>query len=483
MHDNTQQTYDSGNTVRLQLHGRSIQAKIVKVFRPFTMAQAMVVQIFEPTSDLEGVYVLKIYDRRYSEGLRDDASDVWSTFKDMEFEKRRFEKDFVGFFQHLMASEDLFYDGDDYWSDDSDSDGSDDSDSDDSDSDDSNSDDSDSLTEAERGAYKELEYEVGCLKRYRAEAEVYRRMREHGIDGKDVPRFIGSVKILRSYMSKSCRTENSEMDGVPGILMQYVPGFSMRELYDTPSPPPRREDWKSIIDDGQRIVQYWMQKMEIRNLDDSIARNSVVHWDAIEEKWKCKLIDFGNCEFRQVGTRLWEWRREQAFSEEEQLCRPMEYFLAQRKGFTYMWELSQYTQELIRDFRMEKSTGIEPDGYESQSLVDETLRFHDTGSQSSEGSKERTSTGIEPDDGYESQLSDEKFRSDGDESQTSEGGKEENNTVIEPDDGYESQSSEDEQLRSSDESRLSQSSQSSQSSDDGRLHSDGYKSKSWEDEK
>lgn len=458
MHDNTQQTYDSGNTLRLQLNGRSIQARIVKVFRPFTMAQAMVVQIFEPTSDLEGVYVLKVYDRRYSEGLRDDASDVWSTFKDMEFEKRRFEKDFVGFFQHLMASEDLFYDGDDYWSDDSDSDGSDDSDS-----DDSNSDDSDSLTEAERGAYKELEYEVGCLKRYRAEAEVYRRMREHGIDGKDVPRFIGSVKILRSYMSKSCRTEKSEMDGVPGILLQYVPGFSMRELYDTPSPPPRREDWKSIIDDGQRIVQYWMQKMDIRNLDDSIARNSVVHWDAIDEKWKCKLIDFGNCEFRQVGTRLWEWRREQAFSEEEQLCRPMEYFLAQKKGFTYMWELSQYTQELIRDFRMEKSTGIEPDGYESQSSVDETLRFHDTGSQSSEGSKEKTSTGIQPDDGYESQLSDEKFRSDGDESQTWEGGKEENNTVIEPDDGYESQSS--------------------QSSEDEDLRSDSYESKSCEDEK
>jgi hypothetical protein len=53
------------------------------------------------------------------------------------------------------------------------------------------------------------------------------------------------------------------------------------------------------------------------------------------------------------------------------LGRPMERFLAEKKGFTYTWELSQYTLELMRDFRMENSTGIEPDGYESKSWKDE----------------------------------------------------------------------------------------------------------------
>jgi hypothetical protein len=425
MHDNTQHTYDSGNTVRLQLHGRSVQAKIVKVFRPFTMSQAMVVQVFEPTLDLEGVYVLKMYDRRHFEGLRDDKS-AWSTFADMEFEKRRFEKDFIGFFQHLMASEDLFEDGWDYWYDDSD--GSDDGDI---------VDISDNWTEAERGAFKELEYEVDCLKRHRAEVEVYRRMRERGFDGMDVPRFISSVRMPRSYTSKFCRTEDSGIEGVPGILMQYVSGFSMIDLYDTPSPPPRREDWNSIIDDGLRIVRYWMKNMDFANVDNSIARNSVVHWDAIGKKWKCKLIDFGNCEFRKKGERKWDWREKQALTaEEEMLGRHMELYLARKKGFTYTWEYSQYTRELIRDFRMENSTGIEPDGYESQSSQspkDEKLRSHDNKSQSSEGSKEEISTGVEPDSGYESQSS--------------------------------------------------RSSRSSQSSEDEDLRSDGYESKSWKDER
>lgn len=106
--------YEVGNTIRLQLMGGRVQAKIVraeivKTFTPFTMAPVMVVRIFEPILDLEGDFVLKVYDRRYSAKLREPHSerDQWTVTRDMEFEKRRWSKDFVKFFLHLMANKDL----------------------------------------------------------------------------------------------------------------------------------------------------------------------------------------------------------------------------------------------------------------------------------------------------------------------------------------------------------------------------------------
>lgn len=89
------------------------------------------------------------------------------------------------------------------------------------------------------------------------------------------------------------------IQGTLGILMQYVPGFSLVDLHDKPSPSPKREGWQSLCDDGLRIVRYIVEGVEPQNLDHCIARNSVVHRDPIDDKWKRKLIDFGTCEFRE----------------------------------------------------------------------------------------------------------------------------------------------------------------------------------------
>lgn len=214
-------------------------------------------------------------------------------------------------------------------------------------------------------AYDEMYFQVQCLKMYRTELEVYRRARKHGIDGKDVPRFISNVRIPPSYSSQHHQTESSSIKGTPGVLLQYLPGFPLMDLYSTSPSPPTREHWKSIIDDGLQIVRYFMQNMEIRNLDQNTTRNNVVHWDPIRQNWKCKLIDLGHCEFRPKAMRKWEWRRCQAVPDEEAaIGRHMQTFLARNKGFQYAWERSRCSEELVRDFRGEFSTGIEPCGYE-----------------------------------------------------------------------------------------------------------------------
>ncbi|KAF2993976.1 hypothetical protein E8E13_001040 [Curvularia kusanoi] len=314
----------------------------------------MVVQIFEPSLDLGGAFVLKLYDRRYYQREQNYQEREWSISRDMEFEKRRWSKEFVNFFQYMMASKNPFEDGEGFWSD---------SDEDEDDNDDGTN---EVFDKAEASAYGELIFEFDCLRRYRAELEVYRRMREHGLDGKDVPRFIGSVRVPRVYSSKCCQTESSKIKGIPGILMQYVPGFAVMDLYDKQSLPASREDWKSIIDDCAKAVQYWMQNMEFHNQDNNMTRNSVVHWDPIGQRWKCKHIDFGNCKFKQEGMRRWEWRRMQSCPYEEgAVIHFMAHMLKEKKGFEYTYVESQYGAQLIRDFQGAFSTGKEPDGYES----------------------------------------------------------------------------------------------------------------------
>ncbi|KAJ4991747.1 hypothetical protein SVAN01_02862 [Stagonosporopsis vannaccii] len=347
------EAYEVGNTIQLQLMGRQVRAQITKTFTPFTMAQVMVVRVFEPLLDLEGDYVLKLFHRRHSPGLREPHSerDRWSAARDIEFEKRRWSKDFVKFFVHLMANEHLHYTGEDF------------------DEDDEVGNDSESSIDDEKdsNAYDEMYFQVQCLKMYRAELEVYRKARRHGIDGDDVPRFISSVRVPPNYTSRYHKTECSSIKGIPGVLLQYLPGFPLKNLYCTSlRPPPLRKHWKLIIDDGLRIVQYFMQNMEIRNLDQSTTRNTVVHWDPVDQKWKCKLIDFGHCEFRPQGMSKWEWRRRQAaLDEEAAVARHMQIWLGRNEGFQYLWERSQYSEDLLRDFRGEFSTGVQPDDYES----------------------------------------------------------------------------------------------------------------------
>ncbi|KAF1851184.1 uncharacterized protein K460DRAFT_361953 [Cucurbitaria berberidis CBS 394.84] len=335
--------YAVGNIIRLQLPHTSqdsktprvVQAEIVKVFSPFTMAPVMVVRIHKATLDLEGDFVLKVYDRRYTNEAREDYHfEEWSTELDLHFESRRWNKDVVKYFLKLMAHDSLFYDLQDEEEDEEGSEVEEDEED-----------------EGEAKAYGEVFLHAFCLKMYRAELEVYRRARQHSLDGIDIPRFISSVRIPYAYTSKHCPVSSSNIKGTPGILLQYIPGFPLMDLYASPSPRPSRSTWQPLIDSAVRIANTLSQTLETRNIDCN-PRNTVVHWDPLAEKWECKLIDFGHCQFRKENMSEWEWRRFQSTVDEDAaMGREMEIFLTERKGGGYVYTRSQYQEELDRDFR------------------------------------------------------------------------------------------------------------------------------------
>lgn len=136
-----------------------------------------------------------------------------------------------------------------------------------------------------------------CLKMFRSGVEVYQSARQHSMDGLDTPRFISSVRISHFYTSKNCVVQSPTIVDTPGVLMQYIPGFPLVDLYDSLTPLPSRSTWQDLIDDAGRIVNTISQTLEICNADCH-PRNTVVHWDPIGGRWKAKVIDFGHCEFR-----------------------------------------------------------------------------------------------------------------------------------------------------------------------------------------
>ena len=336
---NSEELYKVGNIIRIQIpssattrNKRTVTARIIETFAPFSMASVVVVRVFEPTMDLRGDFVLKVYDNRCTDAIRQQYRvDRWSRVRDMELEKRRWSKHFVNFFHKIMADWFLYAGEDeDEMSRDSDMDEDDRKD--------------------EEDASDELFFQAVCLKMYRAELEVYRQARECGIDGIDVPRFISSVRIPPSYHSKNCRAQSANIKGIPGILIQYLPGFSLSALYKNECPPLPRSHWQYVIDDGVRIIHYMTTKMAFHNAD-SCPRNTVVHWDPTTQRWKCKIIDFGHCEIRQEGTSDRDWRERQALQDEEgSIGRFLESALKAEKDFDYEYKRSQYSLDLAYDF-------------------------------------------------------------------------------------------------------------------------------------
>lgn len=342
IYGNTETLYDVGNRVRLELHNRTVTATIVKNFAPFTMAAVMVVRIFEPSMDLEGDFVLKAYVNRCNYELRDGYTTVcWNRRRDMAVEKRRWSKSLVKFFYRVMA--DIYlYAGEDR--------GEDRGDGRDEDNSPENASGSTDAETDEDTAMDESWFQAVCLKMYRSELEVYRQARQHGIDGIDVPRLISSVRIPPAYRSKNCLTQSANIKGVPGILLQCLPGFPLQALYTREYPPLPRLHWKHVVDEGVRIIANMAANMSFFNTD-CCPRNTVVHWDPIGRAWKCKIIDFGHCVIRQEGMSDWDWRSQQACPlEESSIGMHMQLFLKSDRGFDYVFEMSKYSWDLAEDF-------------------------------------------------------------------------------------------------------------------------------------
>ncbi|OGM43011.1 hypothetical protein ABOM_009292 [Aspergillus bombycis] len=77
----TECPYVVGNEIVLHIDRQQAKATITHIFEPFTFSCAMVVLLDRPSQSLHlnGHMVLKLYDRRFATGFRDDQkSNPWT---------------------------------------------------------------------------------------------------------------------------------------------------------------------------------------------------------------------------------------------------------------------------------------------------------------------------------------------------------------------------------------------------------------------
>lgn len=251
-----------------------ITATITKLFDPFTISPVMQISVDAPEHGLTGLMVLKLYDRRFGEEVRELYKiPLWSP---------EIEDDYRGFVQSGAASEFIRRvkededfvegEGDDAWN------------------------------IAQNEAYLHY-YQCDT---YETELEVYDRLKD--VQGKDVPCLRACVTLL------GCPTLPEPLRkcfDVPGIILDYVDGFPLTDL-ETNAP---KDTWQSIIEDAIRIVML-ISERDIRNKDVK-TRSFIIRRDPITEKYDMKMIDFGECVFRGPGQSDEEWRKEKWSQDEE----------------------------------------------------------------------------------------------------------------------------------------------------------------------
>lgn len=277
------------------------------------MSSAMVVIVDAPALGLKGRVFLKLYDRRFATSLRSDYKvSPWSP--EIERQYRKFVLDgsaskFLPLLQHEREDSD-----------------------------------EDEEEEEEVRRWSPAQDEINlwdcCCDYYNIETEVYERVKD--LQGKDVPR-------LMAYVSLSpCPSSYNNLFGCPGILLEFIDGFSLADLKDHAP----KDTWQSICDDAIRVVNL-IGDRDLRN-DDVHPRNAIVRRDATIDKFKVFIIDFGHCVLRKPDNDELDWRHDKAWiDEEDAIGGEMRHILRNDEGFVF--HRTPKYQQLIEDFRGEHS--------------------------------------------------------------------------------------------------------------------------------
>ena len=313
----------AGNHVRLCIHPEAstglpsfhTSANVLKTFEPFTMAPVMVVRIDEERYNLHGAFALKVFDRRYSDDLRQHVKmRPWTETSDCEFRKFMLTPD--GEKLHRECDAYLVCDLPEY-------------------AEDNNNDSEEPSDDDWKAREEEGWIYTQSQKMYRNEVTVYRRM--HDYQGTGNPRLIATVSMSKSNSSSHLQPDHTDIATTPAILLQYLPGFPLSDLYNHPtSRNVPREEWQHLID-STLVTINTMGKRGILNTDTS-TRNTVVNLDSIEGVWKAKIIDFGHCQFRDAGTSTRDWRDKRSrYDEEDEIGGDVRCSLGKKKGGGYVY--------------------------------------------------------------------------------------------------------------------------------------------------
>ncbi|ATY59951.1 hypothetical protein A9K55_005727 [Cordyceps militaris] len=168
------------------------------------------------------------------------------------------------------------------------------------------------------------------LAAYNAETAAYEALVGH--QGKIVPRLLGKVTF---DLPPETPVPSNMLDHiqVKGILLQYLPGFTLSEL-DQHVPQP---DWQGVIDEAVRITRT-LGDLNILNYDVRPSNFMVV--PVVNNEYQVFIIDFGWCRLRQAHESDAEWGRAKWQRDEEGAVGLVMQHRLREKGYEYKFEHS-----------------------------------------------------------------------------------------------------------------------------------------------
>ncbi|KAF5611152.1 uncharacterized protein FTJAE_14225 [Fusarium tjaetaba] len=267
----------TSNQKQTELHVEIKQQK-----RPWTLSCGMSVEL-QDASDSETISetlrnqseaFLKMFDRRFAEQIRqDNGIDTWSADIEQKFLTALASGKAEEFLCKLQTMPNFQRDTEDDWD----------------------------------AAENEVYLAAKLRKCFTSEIATYNHLREY--QGKVIPRFLASVVLDMLSSNAALTTQQQELYKQQGILLQYLPGFSLSTLADNAP----ESSWQAIVDQAIQIVHV-LGDHDILNADVRPDNFIVVPKD---DTYQVFMIDFGQCRFRREDESDAEWGRAKWRQDEE----------------------------------------------------------------------------------------------------------------------------------------------------------------------
>ncbi|KAF5634184.1 hypothetical protein F52700_5904 [Fusarium sp. NRRL 52700] len=267
----------TSNQEQTELHVKIKQQK-----RPWTLSCGMIVEL-KDTADSETTCetqrnpseaFLKMFDRRFAEQIRqDNGIDTWSLDIEQEFLTALTSGKAEEFLRKLQNVPNFQRDTEDDWD----------------------------------AAENEVYLAAELRKCFTSEIATYARLKEY--QGKIIPRFLASVILDVPSSNVALTIQQQELYKQQGILLQYLPGFSLSTMVDNAP----QASWQAIVDQAIRIVHV-LGDHGILNADVRPDNFMVVPKD---DTYQVFMIDFGQCRFRRENESDSEWGRAKWRQDEE----------------------------------------------------------------------------------------------------------------------------------------------------------------------
>ncbi|KAK4242090.1 hypothetical protein C8A03DRAFT_40512 [Achaetomium macrosporum] len=141
-----------------------------------------------------------------------------------------------------------------------------------------------------------------CEDNFNRETEAYERLKD--LQGRTIPRMYAHVRVMLQASDVPQDLLNSPETAryfeVKGVLLQFIPGYTLSHLPTSPLAPPEPEKWQAII---QAAVDAVHEIGRRGVLHRSAAPHNVVVNSRTQTPY---IVDFANCDFKDRMIKLWK---------------------------------------------------------------------------------------------------------------------------------------------------------------------------------